>query len=406
MKGNQSKNTIIFIIGMLPFVMVLGNSMLIPILPTIQSDLNITAFEGGLILTVFAVPAAIIIPFIGFLSDRIGRKRMITISLILIMAGSVVSIFAVKFLEGTGGFSWLLIGRFFQGIGAGGTSPIAMALVADIFQGKDRSQALGIIEVFNGAGKVVSPMIGALAAVFFWYSALYFYFAVSLLSLLGIIFYINERQSSKERDSLPDYKQRFIEAFKREGRWLLPIFFVGGTGLFLLFGMLFFLSYEIEVIFQVDGFLKGIVFAVPLGALTVISYWTGKQIGSDIPKMKTFMFIGLSLMFVSFSLLIYFHEITGLIFGLTVASAGLGLVLPCANMLITSSVSGKERGLIVSLYGMTRFLGVALGPIIYSIWMTDLVDMFLYSLLLLGTGIVWLYVSLHVKKVEEPLLNK
>ncbi len=51
--------------------------MLIPVLPTIQSDLKISPLQVSLLITLFSIPAGIIIPLSGILSDRYGRKRVI-----------------------------------------------------------------------------------------------------------------------------------------------------------------------------------------------------------------------------------------------------------------------------------------------------------------------------------------
>ncbi|MBU8905706.1 MFS transporter [Desertibacillus haloalkaliphilus] len=406
MRGKGSSSLLIVVLGLLPFVMVLGNSMLIPILPNMQEDMNITSFQSGLILTVFSIPAALMIPIIGFLSDRIGRKIVVIVSLSLVVIGSILSALAGTMTSGDSAFQLVLVSRVIQGIGAGGTAPLAMVMIADLFEGKVRSKALGSIEVFNGIAKVISPILGALAAIYFWYSAFYLYSTVALIVCLCIWFFIEEGEGRKSKERIPVYMKRMIHVLKREFHWLMPVFIAGGIGLFLLFGMLFYLSYEIERIFQMDGFLKGSFFAIPLGALTIVSFWTGRQIGSDIEKGKRFMFLGLSILSIGFACLIFFHQLYYLILFLTIASIGLGLFLPCANTLITSSVDQNERGLIVSFYGMVRFLGVALGPMVFSLWMEAVVDMFIKSLVLIIIVATWNYFVLFPKPAQRVHTNK
>lgn len=62
-------------LGAVPFIMVLGNSMLIPVLPEMQKQLGITQFQTSLVISMFSIPAGLAIPFAGFLSDRLGRKK-------------------------------------------------------------------------------------------------------------------------------------------------------------------------------------------------------------------------------------------------------------------------------------------------------------------------------------------
>ncbi|MDP3050708.1 MAG: MFS transporter, partial [Eubacteriales bacterium] len=143
-----------------PFVMVLGNSMLIPILPEMQRALEISSFQASLVITLFSVPAGIIIPLSGFLSDYFSRKVVIIPALILYGIGGLIA-GGAALIDTEASYAILLAGRIIQGIGAAGTAPIAMALTGDIFKAQARAQALGVIEAANGVGKVVSPVLGA-----------------------------------------------------------------------------------------------------------------------------------------------------------------------------------------------------------------------------------------------------
>ena len=95
-----------------PVVLVLGNSMLVPILPTMERKLGITNFQSSLVITLFSISAAIFIPISGYLSDRLSRKAVIIPSLILyggagILAGlgavwhSYGVLIAARALQGT-----------------------------------------------------------------------------------------------------------------------------------------------------------------------------------------------------------------------------------------------------------------------------------------------------------------
>lgn len=75
------------ILGAVPFVMVLGNSMLIPVFPKFEQVLGINQVKVGLLVTAFSLPAGLLIPFSGILSDRIGRKVIIAPALVLYGVG-------------------------------------------------------------------------------------------------------------------------------------------------------------------------------------------------------------------------------------------------------------------------------------------------------------------------------
>ncbi|WP_369405061.1 MFS transporter [Piscibacillus salipiscarius] len=73
----------------IPLVMTLGNSMLIPVLPIFEKQLNISSFQSSLIITVYSIAAIFLIPIAGYLSDRIGRKKVIVPSLLLTLIGGI-----------------------------------------------------------------------------------------------------------------------------------------------------------------------------------------------------------------------------------------------------------------------------------------------------------------------------
>ena len=59
-----------WVLLLVPFILVLSNSLLIPVLPQIQTALGVTLFKSGLIITAFSLTAGLVIPGAGYLSDR------------------------------------------------------------------------------------------------------------------------------------------------------------------------------------------------------------------------------------------------------------------------------------------------------------------------------------------------
>src|SRR5690606_35562770 len=166
------------ILAAVPFVMVLGNSMLIPVFPLLERELSLSQFQVGLLVTAFSVPAGLVIPFAAAMSDHIGRKRIIIPALLLYGAGGLLAGFASLWPERP--FAWILAGRIVQGVGAGGTYLIALALAGDWFSGGELPKAVGILEAANGFGKLLSPIAGAALGLVAWHAR---FFAYGLLAL-------------------------------------------------------------------------------------------------------------------------------------------------------------------------------------------------------------------------------
>jgi ACDE family multidrug resistance protein len=390
---NDRKITVM--LGLLPFIMVLGNSSLIPILPEIQQNLNLNDMQTSFILSAFSLPAALAIPFVGILSDRYGRRKLIVLSLMLVILGSLIA--GVSEIVGSQySYSLLTVGRIIQGVGAAGTTPLAMALAGDLFSGDRRAKVLGILEVYNGIGKVIAPIIGAVIALIAWYALFFLFPLVAIIPLIGVTRYVKE-EKQKSTVSFSTYIKKLGKVLKREQRWLYPMFFLGGLCLFLLFGSLYYLSFLIEEKYGIDGFFKGTSFAIPLGAMTITSYWTGKRIKEDKVLMGKLIIVGITFLISMFFVMVLFHSLSVLMFCLTIALGGLGFLLPCINMLVTSSVRDEERGFIVSIYGMVRFIGVALGPIIFEVWMSDVEMMFYYAFMLIVMASLWVMLRTRIR---------
>jgi len=352
----------------IPLVLVLGNSMLIPVLPQMQKALGITQFQSSLTISLFSISAGLFIPILGYLSDRFTREAIIIPSLIVYGGAGVLAGFGAIWDS----YAVVITARAIQGLGAAGTSPIAMALVGDMYKGSDESRTLGLIEASNGFGKVVSPIIGSALALLIWYAAFFAFPVFCTLSLIAFIWLIKEPEKQAEPKKLKEYLQTIGHVLKKRGRWLITAFFAGSLGLFILFGALFYLSQILEKEpYRIDGVVKGLILAIPLMGLVASSYTTGSIIKKNGLLMRWLMNIGLALMTTSLTSSIFLYDnIYLLITFLTLSSIGTGLLLPCLNTMITGAVARSERGMMTSLYSSLRFFGVAFGPPLFS-WMME-----------------------------------
>ncbi len=360
-KSNQSSIWQSIAIATIPLVLVLGNSMLVPILPEMQQQLNISKFQSSLVITLFSVTAGIFIPVVGYLSDRFGRKAIIIPSLIVYGLAGILAGFGAVWDS----YATMIGARALQGLGAAGTAPIAMALVGDLYQGGEESKVLGLTEAANGLGKVVSPIIGSALAIIVWYAAFFAFPIFCALSLVAVIFLIQEPESKRQKQPLGKYLKTIGNILQQKGRWLITSFFVGSLGLFTLFGILFYLSEILEKApYHLEGVIKGVVLAIPLAGLVITSYTTGSLIKKNGTLMRWLMNIGLALATLSLGLTLLFNKERLVLFMslITLSSVGTGLLLPCLNTMITGSVQKSQRGMITSIYNSLRFLGVAAGP--------------------------------------------
>ena len=390
----------------IPLIMTLGNSMLIPVLPLLEKELGISSFQSSMIITSYSVSSIFLIPIAGYLSDRFGRKMIILPSLILALIGGLISGFASWKIEDP--FTWIIIGRVIQGVGAAGATPIILPLVGDLYQDDDEktSSCLGIIETSNTFGKVLSPILGSLLAAVLWYLPFFSISFFSLISILLVIIFIKVPKRKDKPLALNIFIQNTKKIFKKQGKWIYTTFLIGIYAMLILFGLLFYLSDILEKTHDLHGVTKGLYLAVPLFTLCVSSFITGKVIKGDIELMRKILMVSLGVIASTIVFIGYLNESIFLL--LTVSSLigiSIGAMLPTLDALITENVEKEEKGTISSFYSSSRFIGVAAGPPIMSVVMKNnlLLSLYISGALAVIIGVLVFIFIQNVKPKKSML---
>ncbi|WP_057913073.1 MFS transporter [Peribacillus muralis] len=379
MEGHEKNNVSVWcLISMasIPLVMTLGNSMLIPVLPIFEEKVGISSFQSSMVITSYSVASIFLIPIAGYLSDRFGRKMVILPSLVLALIGGLIAGYASWKIHDP--YTWIIIGRVLQGIGAAGASPIILPLVGDLYKDDDEktSACLGIIETSNTFGKVLSPILGSLFAAFIWFLPFFSISFFSLISIVLVFFFIKVPKEKEEPKKLKEFWHDTKQIFKKEGKWLYTVFLIGVFVMLVLFGVLFFLSDNLEKIHDLHGVKKGFVIAIPLFFLCVSAYIAGKKIKGELPIMKKIIMISLTVLSISLVFVGFTKERVFLLLLVTsLVGVAIGALLPTLDAIITQNIEKEQRGTITSFYMSSRFIGVAAGPPVMSLVMKDYLNM-------------------------------
>lgn len=154
------------------FVDMMGFLMVLPLLPFYAERLGADPVVVTLLVAAFAFAQLFTSPFWGHFSDRLGRRPMIILGL-LVSASAFVLFGWASGLAGEhqavypGGEHlglWLLfLSRLIQGAG-GGTTGVVQAYVSDVVPSGERAKALGWISAATSAGVTIGPALGSLAA--------------------------------------------------------------------------------------------------------------------------------------------------------------------------------------------------------------------------------------------------
>ena len=152
-EGHPRRWAILGVLVVSLLVVVLDNTILNIALPTIQRDLK--ASQGELVWAVdsYILAFAALLFTWGVLGDRLGRKKVLVIGLVLFAAASAVCAFSVS--------SGMLIGfRAVMGIGGAAVMPTTLAIITVVFPPHERGKAIGAWAGAVGAAVALGPILG------------------------------------------------------------------------------------------------------------------------------------------------------------------------------------------------------------------------------------------------------
>lgn len=148
------RKTPLLVVFLTVFVDLLGFGIVIPFLPMYAQDLGATGLLAGLVLSTFSFMQFLFAPMWGRLSDRVGRRPVLLVTL----AGGALSyaLFAVA-RDLTTVFVARALAGFF-----GANIPVAQAYVADVTTPENRARGMGLLGMAFGLGFVFGPAVGGL----------------------------------------------------------------------------------------------------------------------------------------------------------------------------------------------------------------------------------------------------
>lgn len=178
----QKEKMIIFITVLIDII---GMGVIVPVLPFYVESFGVSSFVVTALFAVFAFCSFFSAPLLGALSDRIGRRPVIIVSIASTAIG--------WFVFGSAKTVWVLfLGRIIDGMAAG-NFPVAQSYLVDIARNdKERSANIGLIGAAFGIGFIVGPMLGGILATYGHALPFYFVGVLATLNVIGAYFYLPE----------------------------------------------------------------------------------------------------------------------------------------------------------------------------------------------------------------------
>jgi len=189
MKNKYAILTVLCLSGaMVPFC----SSSINLALKDIATDLQMNALALSWVVTSLMLPSAVLqIPF-GKAGDIFGRKKILTLGVMLFTIASVGCLF-VKTGE------WLLAMRFAQGVGSAMMFGTTMAIIMNVFSREERGKVIGINTAVVYMALAAGPVLGGVLTHYFgWRSIFVVATVMGLLSLLGIFCFLKSEWTEKQ----------------------------------------------------------------------------------------------------------------------------------------------------------------------------------------------------------------
>lgn len=357
--GRRSPLFIIFTTVLIDLV---GFGMVIPLIGLYGRHFGATGLQLPILGGIYSLMQFVFAPFWGSVSDRVGRRPILLLSL----AGSTVSyiIFALA-----PDYFWLLVARAFGGIFAANIST-AQAYIADVTTPNDRAKGMGMIGAAFGIGFTLGPPLGGIASAKLGLAAPGFIAAaICGLNFLLAIFRLPESLSEEKRNQRghrswkPLSLNRLTQAIQHPELGFFLLTFFGVTFAFSTMEQTFSLLFQAK--FQLEtgdaGYKTGWVLMASgmMGALI-----QGGLIRKLVPLYgeRKLLLAGLGFNAIAMALFPILPSYSAYFLLAIPLSLGSGLVNPSLSSLISKSVGAHEQG---STMGLSQGLGSlarALGP--------------------------------------------
>ncbi|WP_042199939.1 DHA2 family efflux MFS transporter permease subunit [Paenibacillus camerounensis] len=183
---------IIMILG--AFLATLNQTIMSVVLPELMIDFSITASTAQWLTTGYMLVSGVLIPITGYLMQRFTTRELFQTSMIIFLAGTVISAIAT-------GFPVLLTGRLIQAVGSGIIMPLLMNVILTLYPPEKRGAAMGMV----GLAVIFAPAVGPTLAGYIlehyrWETM--FYGMIPLVSLIiigGFIYLKNVSARSSSR---------------------------------------------------------------------------------------------------------------------------------------------------------------------------------------------------------------
>ena len=334
------------LIGLFAFLQVYSVQAILPVL---VQDLQASEVQAGLAVGATVLGVALISPFMGMLSDAVGRKVFIVGSLLFLGVPTAL-------LAGVQSIEEMMLYRFLQGVAVPGISVVLIAYIGEEFENKAMTRLMSLYVTGTVLGGFLGRfMLGHLSESMGWRAAFY---VMAALSVLGALFVWKQLPASKKFVPKP-HVQTALRTLggHLQNRYVVAACLLGGCLLFSLVGCFTYINlYLAAPPYALSSGSLANLFAVYLIGM-VITPLSARLITRFGSAATMLLALGLSMMGVAATLA---ESLTLIILALVLMSSGVFITQTATISYIAANVK-EGRSLASGLYYMAYYGGGTIG---------------------------------------------
>jgi len=330
----------------------LGLAVLSPILTLLAGIYGVSESSAGLLMAAYSGSSLLVLPFVGIIGDRYGRKPLLTGSLLLIGVGGVglaltTNFWIAVFLRGVQGMAWA------------GISSMTITLIGDWYAGDEGNTAQAFRTFTIQATGMIAPLLVVLLVVVSWRLP-FGLFALALpFALFAWVSF--DEPASPEAESRLGYTQSLYAVIR--DRTILYILLSFFPRMVIRYGFLSFVSVLVISRLEYSPALAGILVSVAAGVKMITTSQMGRLTAAVADRYRVvvagFLFAGSGLtglgVVESVPLLVVATAFTGI---------GDGLLSPTQKGLLVDNVSTEYRSGLVGIGMFSQNAGATAAPLV------------------------------------------
>lgn len=335
-------------------ILQIGFGIVTPIFPFYIESLGMAGIELGVLAASFAIARIIFAGPLGGLSDRVGRKPVLIMSLLGFAFANIVYAYAYNVVV-------MISARALEGAVSAGFFPAANAFVSDMTSIKNRGTAMGYLSMGNMVGFIVGPALGGFLAQFLGIRMPFILAAIAtLITMVFVYILVQEPIRKTIKESVPKVPIREVISRARRCYGILGMAMFANMFAMGILEVAFLLDAVINI--GVEPYEIGIFFGVIGITMMIGNVGFGKL--SDIKGRKWLIVLGAMVGALSLVMFIYSVTTIDLLIAGIVLSIGMSMRGPAIQALIADVTDPTAYGSMMGVFGAVSNSAYAVSPLI------------------------------------------